>query len=83
MPLGGVILLRDGFIDDHNHDKTKKTEWYSTQLFKFNKVTQPLCFLSLNKLSAFLEKQDFKMEVLHQEKSNSNTLLKITAKGDS
>jgi 1-acyl-sn-glycerol-3-phosphate acyltransferase len=72
----GIIFIRDGIKELENKFKrTKFTEFLSTKLFKFNRVTNDLEFLSQQWLEDYAHKNGFSIEIIEHSKTTSNVLL--------
>lgn len=79
----GILFIRDGIREmEARFKKTKFTEFLSTKVFKFNKVTNELEFISEAGMAAFAAKHGFTMEKVEHSKTTSNVLL-ILRKGTS
>ncbi len=79
----GILFIRDGIKEmEARFKKTKFTEFLSTKVFKFNKVTNDLEFISEAEMAAFAAKNGFTMEKVEHSKTTSNVLL-ILRKGTS
>ena len=69
----GIIIIRDA---DRNmnqaHQLTRLTEFFSTQLFQFNKTSNPLYFLSDGDIREFAEKRGLSVEKMDNDKYTSN-----------
>jgi 1-acyl-sn-glycerol-3-phosphate acyltransferase len=77
----GILFIRDGIKEmEAKFKKTKFTEFLSTKLFKFNKTTNDLEFISEVDMAAFAAKHGFTMEKIEHSKTTSNVLL-ILRKG--
>lgn len=77
----GILFIRDGIKEmESRFKKTKITEFLSTRLFKFNKVTNNLEFISEIDMATFAVKHGFTMEKIEHSKTTSNVLL-ILRKG--
>lgn len=76
----GKLLIREGIKDySEQHQKTEQTEFYSTRLFKFNKLKHDeLCFLSMEDIERNCQKHQLKMEIVEEGKNTSNTLFVLT-----
>lgn len=78
---GGILFIRDGIKEmESKFKKTKITEFLSTKLFKFNKTTNDLEFISEVEMANFASKHGFTMEKIEHSKTTSNVLL-ILRKG--
>lgn len=77
----GILFIRDGLKElEERFKKTKLTEFLSTKLFKFNKTTNDLSFLSRVEMEEFALKHGFSLEIIEHSKMTSNVLL-ILRKG--
>jgi len=71
----GIIFIRDGITDlNDRHNKTKKTEKYSTQIVNFNKTTNDLSFFSSEDIFKFAKENGASCEMVQQSKKTSNVL---------
>lgn len=72
----GILFIRDGLKElEERFKKTKFTEFLSTKLFKFNKTTNELSFLSRSDMEVFALKHGFSLEIIEHSKMTSNVLL--------
>jgi 1-acyl-sn-glycerol-3-phosphate acyltransferase len=72
----GIIFIRDGIKElENKFKKTKFTEFLSTKLFKFNRVTNELEFLSQQWLKEYAQNNSFSIEIIEHSKTTSNVLL--------
>jgi 1-acyl-sn-glycerol-3-phosphate acyltransferase len=72
----GILFIRDGIKEmEAKFKKTKLTEFLSTKLFKFNKISNDLEFISEVDMAAFAAKNGFTMEKIEHSKTTSNVLL--------
>jgi 1-acyl-sn-glycerol-3-phosphate acyltransferase len=72
----GIIFIRDGIKEqEERFKKTKLTEFFSTKLFKFNKTTNNLEFISEAEMKCFAENNGFTLEKFEHSKTTSNVLL--------
>lgn len=77
----GIILIRDGIVEMKNvHKATVFSELLSTRIFKFNKISNDLNFLSERDLNEFIQKHELTIEKIIQSKSTSNVLFVIRKK---
>jgi 1-acyl-sn-glycerol-3-phosphate acyltransferase len=73
---GGMIIIRDGVSDlENKHQKTLKSERYSTKYIKFNKVENELEFISLDEIKLISELYNFTFEIKGESKSMSNIMM--------
>jgi trans-aconitate methyltransferase len=70
---GGVIIVRDADTKEHIFNKT--AEYFSTQVFRFNKAQQYLSFFSSETLCSVMRDLGFSVEKIHDRKKTINTLL--------
>jgi hypothetical protein len=62
------------------HKTTVFSELLSTRIFKFNKISNDLNFLSERELNEFIQKHELTIEKIIQSKSTSNVLFVIRKK---
>ena len=62
----GLILIRDGEKDNDKHVFTKITEFFSIQLFSFNKLEGKLNFLTENEIRKISDEETKSIKVLSQ-----------------
>ena len=71
----GIIFIRDGITDlNSRHNRTKKTEKYSTKIINFNKTTNDLTFFSSEEIFNFAKKNNASCKMIQQSKRTSNVL---------
>ena len=77
---GGMIMVRDGDKSQsaEAHEKIEKTEVWSTQILKFNKVSQMLTFVSAEWMHNFAERHDLDITIRSCDKSSSEVLYILT-----
>jgi uncharacterized protein len=74
----GVLILRDGDSDlKEKHEATKLTEFFSIKLLGFNKSTQPLHFISGQRIRQLAEQEGMEMEAVNEQKRTSNVIFVI------
>lgn len=77
----GLLIIRDGIIELENRIKnTQLTEKLSTKLFKFNKTTNDLSFLSSKEIAHFAEQRGFDFELIEHSTKTSNVLMILRKK---
>ena len=76
----GKIVIRDGNTDlKKRHAGTKFTEFFSTKIFGFNKVSSlGLSFLSSDLIQAFALKQKLEYKEIDKSSFTSNTTYLLT-----
>ena len=75
---GGVLLVRDGILSDsETHEWTKKTERWSTQIMKFNKVKGDLHFMPKSFYEEWASLNNLTIKYHVQSNKSSNTLLEF------
>ena len=77
---GGKVIIREGDTDAiSKHKKTILTEFFSTRLFKFNKVsTNGLSFLSGAGLAELAQNNNIKYSEISDSEITSNTIYVLT-----
>ena len=70
----GLILIREGEKDNENHIFTKITEFFSIQLFSFNKLEGKLNFLTENEIIKISSDYGFNVDTVPQSNVTSNKL---------
>ncbi len=75
----GVLIIRDGNSElEERHKGTKLTEFFSTKLLGFNKVTiDKLCFTSKEKILSTLVDYNVSVEILDTTQYTSNIIFII------
>ncbi len=77
----GIIFIRDGVKEKNaKFKKTKLTEFLSTELFRFNKITNDLDFLVEEDIRDFAALHAFTIEKMEHSKSTSNVLFILRKK---
>ncbi len=78
----GMLIIRDGNSDmEKRHRGTRLTEFFSTKLLSFNKVTiDRLCFTSKEKIISIVSGYPFTVEVLDNTQYTSNIIFIIRKK---
>jgi len=72
---GGIIIVRDGITDrPDRHERTEKSEHYSTKVFGFNKISGDLSFFSSNDIHKFAKARNLTCEMIEQSTKTSNVL---------
>ena len=72
----GILFIRDGIKElDARFKRTKLTEFLSTKLFKFNKTSTELEFISEQEMASFALNHGFTIEKIEHSKTTSNVLL--------
>jgi 1-acyl-sn-glycerol-3-phosphate acyltransferase len=72
----GILFIRDGLKDmEKRFERTKLTEFLSTKLFKFNKVSNDLEFIEEQDIENFALKHGFSIEKIEHSRATSNVLL--------
>jgi 1-acyl-sn-glycerol-3-phosphate acyltransferase len=75
---GGMIIIRDANRNMNKaHQITKLTEFFSTRLFRFNKTTNPLHFLSEKDIRNFAEKNRLSCQSRNNDKHTSNVIYQL------
>ena len=76
---GGVMVIRDGDQDlEKRHETTRKTEFFSTRFFSFNKTGGPLHFLSGKTIRNLAQQQNMDCRVLDMKSRTSNLIFVIS-----
>ncbi|MEZ5045482.1 MAG: 1-acyl-sn-glycerol-3-phosphate acyltransferase [Chitinophagaceae bacterium] len=77
----GVFIFRDGFKDiATKHKGTQLSEYFSTQLFKFNKTSNDLHFIDKDFLNHYKQKHNLQITYIDQTKFTSNLIAVIQKK---
>ena len=72
---GGILLIREGDKDyADRHSRTRLTEFFSTKIMRFNKVSNRLAFLSGKDLEAICTDLGLSFELADKASSTSNSL---------
>lgn len=72
---GGVIIIREGNAADIcKHRLTRFTELLSTQIIKFNRIRENLCFTSENQIRSIAEENCMTVDIIQNDKYTSNTI---------
>ena len=76
---GGILVIRDGNSElEERHKGTKLTEFFSTKLIGFNKVTiDKLCFTSKEKILSIVSDYPVTVEILDNTQYTSNIIFII------
>ena len=78
---GGRLIIRDGIKEIEDRFKgTKLSEFFSTRMFKFNKTTNDLHFLSKSFIEDFSRKHELNMQVMDNAKFTSNLIFVLEKK---
>lgn len=72
---GGVILLRDGFVENEQHGNTELTEYFSTKLMGFNKTENELSFMRKSLVTEIAEKYGLTITEIEANQNTSNQTL--------
>lgn len=73
---GGVFVFRDGLADESGRIRgTQLSEYFSTRLFRFNKTTQKLHYVTPDVLQRFAQRHQLSMDIIEQGRVTSNTLI--------
>ena len=76
---GGLIIVRDGDVSNgKNHEKIVNTEIWSTEILKFNKTENQLCFVSADYMRQIAEENNMKIKIRSCDKDSSETLYILT-----
>jgi hypothetical protein len=78
----GMLIIRDGNSEQETkHKGTRLTEFFSTKLIGFNKVTiDKLCFTSKEKILSMVEGHPVSVEILDNTQFTSNIIFIIRKK---
>ena len=73
---GGMIVVREGIASSgkKRHDNTKLTEWFSTRVFSFNKMSRGLHFIEDSLLADLAHRHSLTLEKKVDSGISSNTL---------
>lgn len=72
---GGIVIVRDGnSSDERKHRLTKFTELLSTQIIRFNKTQEKLCFTSEEQMLQIADECHMQLETIKNDKYTSNTI---------
>ena len=72
---GGKIIIRDGDTRKENHKKTKMSELFSTQIFRFNKTENELEFFPIEELINWAQQKGLHVDIIEKESFASNIIL--------
>ena len=76
---GGKLIIREGNADlSQRHQGTRLSEFFSVKLFKFNKATNDLHFLSGERLARLVNTHGLMMAVVDDTKLTSNIIFVIS-----
>jgi hypothetical protein len=76
---GGVLIIRDGDRDlEKRHEVTRRTEYFSTRFFSFNKTSGPLHFLSGKSIVDLARRHNMDCRILDGASSTSNCIFIIS-----
>jgi 1-acyl-sn-glycerol-3-phosphate acyltransferase len=80
----GVMLVRDGDRDlEERHGRTKRTEFFSTRFFSFNKtVHKQLFFQSGKTIQEMAARKNMHCRIIDPSKHTSNIIFVITHSGE-
>jgi hypothetical protein len=80
-----MILIRDGNAEaQKKHKGTKLTEFFSVEVFKFNKsLDKQLWFTDKTRISKFAEKHHLSLQIDDHSKLTSNTVFILKKIGKS
>ena len=71
----GMIIVRDGnSAETHKHRLTRLTEVLSTQVVKFNRTTDELCFTSEAQIQSIAQECGMEVKTIRNDKYTSNTI---------
>lgn len=75
---GGMLIIRDGDVNNQKHTITRITEFLSVKVFRFNKSETNLSFFGSSKIEEFAKQHYLKLESWGNDTwtSNTNHLLK-------
>lgn len=75
---GGVLVIRDGVEDlAHRHKKTKRTEYFSTKLMKFNRTTNELYFIDKKTITDWCKPFNVHLDIIDSGTKLSNLIFVI------
>lgn len=78
---GGVLVIRDGVQElKDRFEGTKRTEVWSTRVFKFNKTQNDLHFISRASIEDFARKHDLDIEIHDLTRYTSNLIFVLRKK---
>ena len=78
---GGVIIICDGNAElSKRHWRTKLSEFFSIKLLKFNKATNTLNYLAMEKIRALAESHELAVEMESNSKFTSNVMMVVRKK---
>jgi uncharacterized protein len=76
---GGVLIIRDGDRDlQKRHEVTRRTEFFSTRFFSFNKTNGPLHFLSGKTIVELARRHNMDCRILDGTSRTSNCIFVIS-----
>ena len=71
----GILIIRDGVSELQDRIKgTKRTEFWSTKLLRFNKTENDLHYISRSRISSFAEGHAMQLQVLDMSKHTANLI---------
>lgn len=71
----GLIIVRDGNAGEkHKHDKTIRTEVWSTEILKFNKTSEPLNFVNAEWMEQVAKALNLNIKIRQCDRKSSQTL---------
>ena len=71
---GGSIIIRDGIRSGRDHKRTRRSEFWSTRVIKFNKTVGELHFFDMEFLHSFAARHNLQLDVPWRSESTSNML---------
>lgn len=76
---GGALIIRDGIADlQERIGGTKRTELYSTKIFRFNKVKNELHYLNKNSIYNLAERYGLDLKEIDHENNTANIIFIMT-----
>lgn len=70
---GGMLIIRDGDVNNQKHLITRMTEFLSVKVFRFNKSEANLSFFGSSKIESFAQQYKLKLESWGNDTWTSNT----------
>lgn len=78
---GGVMIICDGNAElTQRHGRTKLSEFFSIRLLKFNKSTNTLNYLSIDKIRTLAESHGLAVEIANNSRFTSNLMMVVRRK---
>jgi 1-acyl-sn-glycerol-3-phosphate acyltransferase len=74
LEIGGRLIIRDGLKSGNKHEKTKKTELYSTKIIQFNKTDGDLEFIGTELIEWLIKEKGLSLVYEKSSDKNSNCL---------